>query len=63
MTEPIKMSFIKAVQKYFSEEESDGRKVTIPEFKELTTEDKHELSKMLNEMPGYEHEPYTDKSN
>jgi hypothetical protein len=33
--------------------------VSVPEFKALTTEDKLDLSAMLQTVPGYEHEPYS----
>jgi hypothetical protein len=49
-------SFVKACQTYFSEGEH-GRKVEIPEFKTLTTQDKYDLSDMLNEI-GYTHPRY-----
>jgi hypothetical protein len=50
-------SFIKACQRYFSAPPF-ARKVEIPEFKALSTQDKVELSKMLQTVPGYEHDPY-----
>lgn len=50
-------SFVKACQAFFSVEPF-GRKVEITEFKALSTQDKVELSQMLNETPGYEHEQY-----
>lgn len=53
-----KQSFVKAVIAFFSEDPF-GRRLGIPEFKELTRSDKIELSQMLNAVPGYEHEPYT----
>lgn len=53
-----KISFTKAAMNFFSEAPY-ARKLSIPEFKELTTQDKVELSEMLNAIPGYEHEPYT----
>jgi hypothetical protein len=53
-----KISFVKAAQEFFSAGPF-GRKVMIPEFKMLTTQDKVELSEELNKIPGYEHEPYT----
>jgi hypothetical protein len=52
------ISFVKAAQEFFSAPPF-GKKVEIPEFKALTTEDKIELSALLNEVPGYEHDPYT----
>jgi len=56
MTE--KRSFVKAVILFF-EEPPHGRKMNIPEFKELTTQDKIDLSQMLNEVPRFEHVLYT----
>jgi hypothetical protein len=50
-------SFVKAAQEYFSEQ-PHGRRVEISEFKELSTQDKVELSQMLIEA-GVEHMPYT----
>jgi hypothetical protein len=50
-------SFIKACQAFFTQE-PHGRKVTIEEFKNLTTDDRLDLSKMLNMLPGFEHPPY-----
>jgi hypothetical protein len=50
-------SFVKAAQAYFSAE-PHGKKIEILEFKALTTEDKIELSEMLN-AEGFTHEPYT----
>lgn len=47
-------SFIQACRAYFG---TEGRPVSIPEFKELTTKDKIELSEMLNQA-GFEHKPY-----
>ena len=55
------ISFVKAAQEFFSEGPF-GRKVMIPEFKALTTEDKIELSQLLNAVPGFEHEPYTGEN-
>lgn len=52
-----KRSYVKAIQEFFSAPPF-GRKVEIPEFKELSTQDKIELSEMLN-AAGHEHEPYT----
>lgn len=46
-------TFVKACTAYFND-----RKVTIPEFKELTVQDKRELSEMLNELPEYTHPTY-----
>lgn len=54
-------SFVKACQAFFSQD-PHGKKVEITEFKALSTQDKVELSKMLNETPGFEHEPYTPKT-
>lgn len=54
-------SFVKACQAFFSVDPY-GRKVEISEFKELSTQDKVELSQMLNETPGFEHQPYTAKT-
>lgn len=51
-------SFVKAAIEFFSDP-PHGRKVLIPEFKELSMADKIELSKLLNEVPGYEHTLYT----
>jgi hypothetical protein len=51
-------SFVKAAIEFFGDPPY-GRKVHIPEFKELTTQDKIELSQMLNAVPGYEHVLYT----
>jgi len=51
-------SFVKAAIEFFGAP-PHGRKVHIPEFKELTTQDKIELSQMLNEVPGYEHALFT----
>lgn len=50
-------SFVKACQAFFSVD-PHGRKVSIPEFKSLTNQDKIELSTMLNEIPGFEHPQY-----
>jgi hypothetical protein len=50
-------SFVKAAQEFFTKPPF-GKKVEISEFKELTTNDKIELSELLNKEPGYEHEPY-----
>jgi hypothetical protein len=52
------ITFIKACQSFFSAEPF-GRHVSVPEFKALTTEDKLDLSAMLQTVPGYEHEPYS----
>jgi len=41
-----RVSFVKACQDFFSSEPF-GRKVEIPEFKDLTQEDKVELREML----------------
>jgi hypothetical protein len=41
-----KVSFVKACQDFFMREPF-GRKIEIPEFKALTTEDKTELRQML----------------
>lgn len=54
-------SFVKACQAYFSVDPY-GRKVTIEEFKNLSTQDKLDLSAMLNELPGFEHTPYVPKA-
>lgn len=54
-------SFTKACQAFFGDE----RKITIPEFKELNTQDKIELSTMLNALPAFTHPQYVptaDKS-
>jgi len=48
-------SFIKALRAFFT---TPDRGLTIPEIKELTTEDKLELSNMLNATPGYTHPTY-----
>ena len=53
-------SFVVACQKFFSAEPY-GRKVEVPEFKDLTAQDKLELSQMLNEA-GYTHTPYEPKA-
>lgn len=45
-------TFIEAVRDFF-ESEPNGRKVTIPEFKELSRQDKLELREMLIEQ-GYD---------
>lgn len=50
-------SFVKACQAFFSKDPF-GRKVEISEFKSLSTQDKVELSQMLNETEGFEHPPY-----
>lgn len=50
-------SFVKACQAFFSVDPF-GRKVEISEFKGLSTQDKVELSQMLNATPGFEHKPY-----
>jgi len=50
-------TFVKACQEFFSEGKH-GRKVEIPEFKQLTTQDKIELSQMLI-AAGFDHKPYT----
>lgn len=47
-----RVSFVKACQDYFTSEPF-GRKIEIPEFKALSTEDKHELRGMLIEQ-GYD---------
>jgi hypothetical protein len=57
MSEPEKKSFVKACQEFFSAGKY-GRKVEIQEFRKLSTEDKIDLSEMLN-AAGYTHEPYT----
>jgi hypothetical protein len=54
-------SFVKACQAYFSVD-PHGKKVEVAEFKELSTQDKVELSAMLNETPGFTHPPYTPPS-
>lgn len=41
-----KISFVKACQDFFSKP-PHGKKVEIPEFKQLTTQDKVELREML----------------
>ena len=53
-------TFVAACQAFFSEEPY-GRKVSIPEFKDLTTQDKLDLSAMLN-AAGYEHPDYEPKT-
>lgn len=53
-------SFVKACQAFFSAQPY-GRKVEIAEFKSLSTQDKLDLSKMLNDTPGFEHTPYVPK--
>ena len=50
-------SFVRACQEFFSGGKH-GRKVEIKEFKALSTEDKIDLSEMLN-AAGYTHKPYT----
>jgi hypothetical protein len=50
-------TFVRAVQDFFSAPPF-GRKVEIPEFKALSTQDKIELSQMLN-AAGITHRPYT----
>jgi len=50
-------TFLNQAQAFFTAE-PHGRKLTIPEFKALSTEDKIELSQMLNDA-GYTHPPYT----
>lgn len=50
-------SFVKACQAFFSKDPY-GKKVEISEFKALSAKDKVELSRMLNETPGFEHPPY-----
>jgi hypothetical protein len=57
MEQPKGKSFVRVAQEFFSGGKY-GRKVEIAEFKALTTEDKIELSEMLNSA-GYSHEPYT----
>jgi hypothetical protein len=52
-------SFVKSCQEFFSGGKY-GRKVEIVEFKALTSNDKFELSEMLNSA-GYTHEPYVGK--
>jgi hypothetical protein len=54
-------SFVKAAIEFFGNPPF-GRKLGIPEFKDLTTTDKVELSTMLNAVPGYEHTLYTGES-
>lgn len=49
MAEP--MSFVKACQDFFTRDPL-GRKIEVPEFKELTREDKEQLREMLIEQ-GY----------
>jgi hypothetical protein len=49
-------SFVKAAQAYFTSD-PHGKKIEISEFKSLTTDDKLELSTMLNEA-GYTHPQY-----
>lgn len=51
------ISFVKACQTFFTEPPF-GKKVEISEFKALSTQDKIELSEMLN-AAGHTHEPYT----
>lgn len=46
MEQPEQISFIKAAQQFFSEGRF-GRKIEIPEFKQLTEIDKIELREML----------------
>jgi hypothetical protein len=53
-------SFVKACQEFFSTPPF-GRKVEISEFKELSTQDKLELSEMLN-AAGHTHKPYTGEN-
>jgi hypothetical protein len=53
-------SFVKACQAFFSKDPF-GRKVEIAEFKSLSTQDKLDLSEMLNATPGFEHPPYEPK--
>jgi hypothetical protein len=50
-------SFVKSCQAFFSQDPY-GRKVEIQEFKVLSTQDKIDLSTMLNEIPGFEHPQY-----
>lgn len=50
-------SFVKACQEFFTEPPF-GKKVEISEFKELSKQDKIELSEMLN-AAGHLHKPYT----
>lgn len=50
-------SFFKACQAFFTQE-PHGRKITIDEFKQLTPEDRLELSNMLQELPGFDHPKY-----
>ena len=50
-------SFVKACQAYFSVD-PHGKKVEIAKFKALSTQDKVELSAMLNSTPGFSHPPY-----
>jgi len=54
-------SFVKACQAYFSSH-PHGKKVEIAEFKALSTQDKVELSQMLNNTPGFTHPPYEPKA-
>jgi len=54
---PKPKSFVKVAQEFFTADPF-GRKVEISEFKALSTEDKIELSVMLNQA-GHTHEPYT----
>jgi hypothetical protein len=51
------VTFVRACQNFFSAQPY-GKKVEIAEFRALSTQDKIELSSMLNEA-GYSHEPYT----
>ena len=53
-------SFVKACQHFFSEAPF-GRKVEISEFKELSTQDKIELSEQLA-AAGHVHKPYTGEN-
>jgi hypothetical protein len=54
------ISFVKACQAFFSEPPF-GKKVEISEFKELSTQDKIDLSKLLIEA-GHAHIPYTGEN-
>lgn len=53
-------SFVRVCQEFFTEMPF-GRKVEIAEFRILSTQDKIELSQMLNDI-GRTHEPYTGEN-
>lgn len=50
-------TFLKAMKGFFGEPQ-----LSISEFKDLTTDDKIELSTELNKIPGFDHPQYAPKA-